>query len=74
MMNLAPKKPHPLAMAVPHMHALPGLPGAAPATVRPIGLASPWKINPGTNPAYPNHHPFMSHLGPPLDLQRAKGK
>ena len=40
-------------------------------SVRPFGLSSPWKINPG-NVEYPNHHPFLTHLGPPDNLKSKK--
>ena len=65
MISMAPKQPHnPLSMAVKP---------EPKSSARPFGLASPWKITPG-NPEYPNHHPFLTHLGVPRDLQEAKTK
>jgi len=36
-------------------------PASAPP-VEPFGLKSPWRVNPGNNPEYPNHHPFLSRV------------
>ena len=46
---------------------------APQVSVRPFGLSSPWKITPG-NVEYPNHHPFLTHLGAPQDLKEANVK
>ena len=69
-MNLE-KTPHPMGMNAPSKLTMAPA-GAKPAVALPFGLASPWRISPGNNPEYPNHHPIFTHLGAPGLTKEAK--
>jgi hypothetical protein len=65
------KVPHPMGMNAPSKLTM-APPGGKAAVALPFGLASPWRMSPGNNPEYPNHHPIFSNIGAPGIVKEAK--